>query len=112
MLWWGIVVPDEVAVLLVVGWEAEREPINLHLLDKSDNAPPEHFNKMPVPGEAPTYWSVKAKDFSLTSEKGSVPLAFDGECIIDSGTSLTTLKHKVNTMLLGCLLLLLPMLLS
>jgi hypothetical protein len=60
----------------------------------NDDAPPEHFNKMPVPGDTPTYWSVKAHDFALTSEKGSVPLKFNGECIVDSGTSLITLDKE------------------
>jgi len=60
----------------------------------NDEAPPAHFNTMKVPGESPSYWSVPAHDFALTSEKGSVPLNFKGECIIDSGTSLITLDKE------------------
>merc|ERR1740117_2805312 len=57
----------------------------------NDDEAPEHFNKIPVPGQSPTYWSVPAHDFALSSELGSVPLDFKGECIVDSGTSLITL---------------------
>jgi hypothetical protein len=60
----------------------------------NDDVPPAHFNTMKVPGESPTYWSVPASDFAFTSEKGSVPLKFKGECIVDSGTSLITLDKE------------------
>jgi hypothetical protein len=60
----------------------------------NDDVPPEHFNEMKVPGETPTYWSVPAHDFALTSEQGAVPLDFKGECIVDSGTSLITLDKE------------------
>jgi hypothetical protein len=60
----------------------------------NDDVPPAHFNTMQVPGKSPTYWSVPAHDFALISDKGSVPLAFKGECIVDSGTSLITLDKE------------------
>jgi len=60
----------------------------------NDRPPPAHFNRMVVPGEAPTYWSLKANEFALRSSKGSAPMSFDGECVVDSGTSLITLDKE------------------
>jgi hypothetical protein len=60
----------------------------------NDDAAPEHFNQIPVIGDTPTYWQVPAHDFALSSEQGSVPLNFKGNCIVDSGTSLITLDQE------------------
>jgi len=60
----------------------------------NDYAAPGHFNNMAVAGESPTYWSLKATNFHFRSPMGMTPLKFNGECIVDTGTSLITLDQE------------------